>query len=91
MATNKPDQKDTEERESQLCHILYCLYAGGCRIEDYTKVLLYLQSFVFSQSEDKKGVLENWTVPYIESLLMFFSELKKDSELMEANRNYIKY
>lgn len=91
MSHKKNYESSAEIREAQYQELLSAIYASGCRIEDYSKVLLYLQSFLLAQNKEKKEVLDNWTVPYIESLLIFFSELKKDKEIMDANRNYIKF
>lgn len=84
-------ENSVEKRNDELLTILSCIYASGCRIEDYNKVLLYFQSLIPQGDGCKESVIKNWTIPYIESLINLFCQLKKDSEIMESNREYIKY
>lgn len=80
----------TDKRKDELLTILSCIYSSGCRIEDYNKVLLYLQSFIPKTDNSKDSIIKNWVSPYLESMIYFFCQLKKDSEIMNSNREYIK-
>lgn len=80
-----------ETAREDLQEILTPIYTSGLSIEDYKKVILYLSSLAIKDKSNKKKIMHNWTAPYIESLLLFFSKLENNEELMRESKNFRKH
>lgn len=79
-----------EQEKQNLLQLFTPIYSSGYRISDFKKVLIYLAGFTYPSNSSRKEVVENWVVPYIDILLLFFSGVEVHLELVEANKEYIK-
>lgn len=82
--------KEVEVAREELQDILSPIYASGLPVDEFKKVLFYLSSLALKDKDNKKKVMENWTAPYIEALLLLLTKLESNEELMKQSEYFCK-